>query len=116
VDGVIAINQCTPNNGRVSLEITDDINTADEVDFASNLELYPNPAGSAATFSFSLQSESEYGLKIINAMGQVVYSQDGRGSEGANSLELNLEKFSSGLYIVQLVQDGSRKQLNLIKR
>ncbi len=46
----------------------------------------------------------------------MVYSSEGNASAGINTIELNLEKLSSGLYIVQLVQDGNRQQLNMIKR
>jgi hypothetical protein len=116
VDGVVAINQCTSGNAREAIEIVDDINTADEVEIGGILELYPNPAAESATFNFSSQNESAYGLKIINAMGQSVYSTEGKATEGANTLELNLENLSKGLYIVQLVQDGSRQQVNLIKK
>ena len=41
---------------------------------------------------------------------------EGKAIEGANTIELNLEKLSSGMYIVQLVKDGSRQQVSLIKQ
>jgi uncharacterized protein YjbI with pentapeptide repeats len=116
VDGVLAINQCTSGNTREAVEIVDDIQTADELEIAGLLELYPNPASESATFTFSSQNASAYGLKIINAMGQSVYSTEGSATEGANTIELNLENLSKGLYIVQLVQDGSMQQVNLIKK
>jgi hypothetical protein len=116
LDGVVAINQCTSGNTREAIEIVDDIQTADEVEITGNLELYPNPAAESATFSFSSQNESAFGLKIINAMGQFVYSTEGMATEGANNIDLKLENLSKGLYIVQLVQDGSMKQMSLVKK
>lgn len=116
VDGVVAINQCAASNARMSVEITDDINTADEVELAEILELYPNPASSSATFSFSSQTESSYEVNIVNALGQVVYRSEGKSTQGGNTLDLNLETLKPGLHIVQLVQDGSRQQVNLMKR
>jgi hypothetical protein len=80
------------------------------------MSLYPNPASQTATLSFGSAKESDYQVRVINALGQSVYSAEGKAIEGANTLELNLEKLSSGLYIVQLVQDGSRQQVSLIKR
>jgi hypothetical protein len=80
------------------------------------MSLYPNPASQMATLNFSSANESAYSLRVTNTLGQVVYSNEGKASEGTNTIGLNLEKLSSGLYIVQLVKDGTRKQVNLIKR
>ena len=116
LDGVVAINQCAASNARMSVEMNDDINTADEVELAGILELYPNPASGSATFTFSSQTESSYEVNIVNALGQVVYRSEGKSTQGANTLDLNLETLKPGLHIVQLVQDGSRQQVNLMKR
>jgi len=116
VDGVVAINQCAASNARMSVEMIDDINTADEVELAGILALYPNPTSGSATFTFSSQTESSYVVNIVNALGQVVYRSEGKSTQGANTLDLNLENLKPGLHIVQLVQDGSRRQVNLIKR
>jgi hypothetical protein len=80
------------------------------------ISLYPNPANQMATLNFTSAKQSDYQIRVINALGQSVYSAEGKASEGANTIDLNLEKLSSGLYIVQLVKEGSRQQLNLIKK
>jgi hypothetical protein len=80
------------------------------------MSLYPNPASQTATLSFGSSRDSDYQIRVINALGQSVYSAEGKATEGANTIDLNLEKLSSGLYIVQLVKEGSMKQVNLIKR
>jgi len=80
------------------------------------MSLYPNPAVNSATLNFSTANAGDYQIRVINTLGQSVYSTKGKATEGANTLELNLEKLSSGLYIVQMVQDGSRQQVNMIKR
>jgi hypothetical protein len=80
------------------------------------IRLYPNPASQTAMLSFGSAKESDYQIRVINSLGQLVYSTDGRASEGINAIELNLEKLSSGLYIVQLVQTNGIKQVNLIKK
>ena len=116
VDGVVAINQCTSGNTRAAVEIVDDINTADEIEIAGIMELYPNPASKSANFTFSSQDDSAYELKIVNSLGQVVYSAEGMATEGANTINLNLEALKPGLHIVQLVKEGSKQQVNLMKR
>jgi hypothetical protein len=80
------------------------------------MSLYPNPAVNSATLNFSTANAGDYQIHVINAFGQSVYSTKGKSSEGANTLELNLQNLSTGLYIVQLVQDGRRQQVNFIKQ
>jgi hypothetical protein len=80
------------------------------------MSLYPNPASQMATLNFSSAKEGDYQIRVINALGQSVYSAEGKATEGANTLELNLQNLSTGLYIVHLVQDGSIQQVNLIKK
>jgi hypothetical protein len=53
---------------------------------------------------------------VINALGQSVYSTEGKATEGANNIELNLETLKPGLHIVQLVKEGSRQQVSLVKK
>jgi hypothetical protein len=117
---VRAGNACGTNATAKSLAVTlmacreaveEVVETIDE-----SITLYPNPAVNSATLNFSTANAGDYQVHVINALGQSVYSTKGKASEGANTLELNLEKLSIGLYIVQLLQDGSRQQLNMIKR
>jgi hypothetical protein len=80
------------------------------------MSLYPNPAVNSTTLNFSTANAGDYQVRVINALGQSVYSAEGKATEGANTIDLNLEKLSSGLYIVQLVKEGSRQQVSLIKQ
>ena len=118
--GTVAV---TKNNGcGVSLPSTKAVSSlacreaVDEVAETEQMSLYPNPAVNSATLNFSSAKEGDYQIRVINALGQLVYSSEGKASEGANTIELNLEKLSSGMYIVQLVRNGNRQQVNLIKK
>ena len=117
---VKAGNSCGTNATAKSLAVARTAGCREAVDGENQepeaMSLYPNPASQTATLSFGSSRESDYQIRVINALGQSVYRAEGKAIEGANTFELNLEKLSSGLYIVQLVQDGSRQQLNMIKR
>ena len=102
---------------RFSLILAEQVLTGSENNLVQKkLSLHPNPASKVATLNFSSSKGSAYSLRVINSIGQSVYSTDGMAAEGTNTIKLNLEKLSSGLYIVQLVQDGRIQQLNMIKR
>jgi hypothetical protein len=118
---VKAGNACGTNGTSRSLAVTLSLACREAVDEVAEtinetIRLYPNPASQKATLSFGSAKESDYQIRVINALGQSVYSSEGKATEGANTLELNLEALKPGLYIVQLVQDGNRQQLNMIKR
>jgi hypothetical protein len=78
--------------------------------------IMPNPMEKEALVRFESKGGALYKLHVINSLGQLVYSTEGKASEGVNAIELNLENLSKGLYIVQLVQNNGIKQLNLIKK
>jgi hypothetical protein len=115
---VKAGNACGTNATAKSLAVTLVAcrNAVEEMVAPDQMSLYPNPASQVATLKFSSATESAYSLRVINSLGQSVYSSEGQASEGNNAIELNLEKLSSGLYIVQMVKEGSRQQVSLIKQ
>jgi hypothetical protein len=118
---VKAGNACGTNSTAKALAVTLSVSCREAVEeiaetLTETISLYPNPAVNSATLSFRTARESDYQVRVINALGQSVYSSEGKATEGANTIDLNLEKLSSGLYIVQLVQGGSKQQLSLIKR
>ena len=114
---VKAGNACGTNATARSLAVARTAGCREAVEeVVETMSLYPNPASQMATLNFSSAKEGDYQIRVINALGQSVYSSEGKASEGTNAVEMNLEKLSSGLYIVQLVQDGSKQQVNLIKK
>jgi hypothetical protein len=114
---VKAGNACGTNATARSLAVARTAGCREAVEeVAETMSLFPNPASQMATLNFSSANESAYSLRVTNTLGQVVYSSEGKAIEGANTIELDLEKLSSGMYIVQLVKEGTSKQVNLIKR
>lgn len=64
--------------------------------------LYPNPASDHLQIGF-INSDEKY-LSIVNASGQLVYSQTVRGHE----VTINLNNFKKGLYTLLLYDNGKR--------
>jgi hypothetical protein len=114
---VKAGNACGTNATARSLAVTLSVACREAVaDEVETISLYPNPASEMATLNFSAVKEGDYQIQVINALGQSGYRMEGKAFEGSNTVDLNLETLKPGLHIVQLVQDGSRQQVNLIKR
>lgn len=70
-----------------------------------NFSIFPNPAASSATITYAL-SEASLGIRItlMNAIGQemLVVNNSGTQSEGVYTVPVNLNGFSSGIYMVQV--------------
>lgn len=88
--------------------------TARSMDMAneSNFELmlYPNPATSEATISFSLAGDArDVSLSIYDMLGRVVEERTIRQVSGSHQESIVLHGYEKGLYQV-VIQDGNARQ------
>ncbi len=76
----------------------------DESNGADGISVYPNPAQTEFTISNTDKSAS-YSVRILDVMGREVYSSNFSGN-----LKINVEKFSKGVYYVEMknVQTGTQ--------
>lgn len=78
----------------------------------SALQLYPNPNTGTFTISGSTQYSGEISLDIINAVGQSVYHNDIKASNGSIDEVINLDAtIPSGIYMLRLSADNSIRTL-----
>ncbi len=67
------------------------------------LPSYPNPFNSIATLHYALRDDCPVDLKIYNMMGQLIYSKSyNQQKAGYYHHSVDLNSFSSGLYIIQV--------------
>jgi hypothetical protein len=78
-------------------------------------EVYPNPARNEATVSFSTRLVySGMDIELIDLAGRVLWSQQQRNiAPGQHLVELPINQWSAGTYMVAVTLDGRRftKQL-----
>ncbi len=77
----------------------------------------PNPANNESAITFYLPSENEILLNVTNVMGEIVYSQSQKETEGTHSINMDVHNWSAGVYYYQL-QVGKQmatKKLVVIK-
>ena len=74
---------------------------------ASSFSIYPNPTSGSATIQVSGNS----GVKIMNALGNVVLQQD---SINSDSFLIDLSAQPSGMYIVETIVNGAITSQKLI--
>lgn len=89
----------------------------DEQTELEDLSIYPNPAANMATISFSSPSGNQAAITIYNMLGEVVSTTIEQVVTGLNLVEVDLNAFESGNYIVQVqLGDGIiTSKLEIIK-
>jgi len=77
---------------------------------SNEMMVYPNPARSVVTIEYSIQTEGEVVLKLMNALGEEVQLIfNGNMESGVYSETLDLSEFQSGVYFIELHTSSGRK-------
>lgn len=79
------------------------------------VNIYPNPASNNTTISVNLTKESTVQVAIYAVDGSLVANRDYGQLNGAMSLPVDLSKFTSGMYFVNVIIDGNASVIKLIK-
>ncbi len=72
---------------------------------ASKLLIYPNPVVDVLNIEFEFRNNQKVELKIVNILGEVMYSEKVNQSELSYSNKFDFSKFSKGLYFIKLKLD-----------
>ena len=83
--------------------------------FSDNtISIFPNPVTDFLTIKFATKNENNIQVIIRNALGIIEYS--GIYPKGALEQQINLESFSTGIYLVELMEnDVMRYQGKVVK-
>jgi agmatine/peptidylarginine deiminase len=69
---------------------------------------WPNPAKETIQIGFKLVQTETTSIRLMNLNGQIVYENNlGETQAGMHKLELNVSEFKKGMYIYQLLIEGS---------
>ncbi len=90
--------------------------TTVEAATSSNLLVYPNPTAGNATVVFGTEIGGKYTINVLNALGQVVYSQTASSTTGENTHAIDISELSSGLYFINLLEESGMRSLRLVKK
>ncbi|MBI3134071.1 MAG: DUF839 domain-containing protein [Bacteroidetes bacterium] len=73
----------------------------------SNLRVFPNPASSSVTFTYTLSTNAAVTLSLMDLAGHVVLTDDfGTQQEGSYSKTVNVSDVANGLYFYTLSVNG----------
>ncbi len=80
----------------------------------TGISLFPNPANQTTSIKFTLTQGSDVVLNIYNAVGQLVSTENkGTYAVGEQSILLGTEMLENGMYVIELVSEGSKSVTRL---
>lgn len=85
-----------------------------EQEYFSSLNLFPNPADSRSEISYTLNASSNVKIEVYNIVGEkaaTVFS--GFQNAGEQSMSIDTQKLSNGIYFVKLTSGSSEKTIKL---
>jgi hypothetical protein len=74
----------------------------DELETVNNLNAYPNPFSNKTVVSFNADDNGIYSSRLVNVVGQEVYSESLNVVSGNNTTEIKNNNFSKGIYFYTL--------------
>ncbi|MCZ2393034.1 MAG: T9SS type A sorting domain-containing protein [Chitinophagales bacterium] len=92
-----------------------DIELADNV--ANNnqttiLSVYPNPTDGLTTIEMSVaQEKADFQIKVINTLGQVMYSEILPLVKGKNKFVIDAQKFAQGAYMISITNKATLESM-----
>ncbi len=78
------------------------VSSVQELTSLDALMLAPNPVSTELNVTFSLEETTELNVSVLNAVGQVINSNNASYAAGANFLNINTGDFANGMYFLQI--------------
>ncbi|MES2678821.1 MAG: T9SS type A sorting domain-containing protein [Bacteroidota bacterium] len=85
-----------------------------QLNSVSNSFIYPNPATNNALLAIELNRATTIKISIVNVLGQVVKNLDAKSPTGANTIGIDLNGLSKGIYLVNIDANGASATKKLI--
>jgi hypothetical protein len=83
----------------------------------SSMSLYPNPANANTNLAFTVANKGKVIIRIFNVTGQMVAEVANQEfAAGNHNMEISLDKFNAGIYVVNMISaDGTATQKMIVK-
>ncbi|MBI3502387.1 MAG: T9SS type A sorting domain-containing protein [Bacteroidetes bacterium] len=82
--------------------------------FITNLAVYPNPASSDVSLTFSVEAGVDMKISVMDMLGRMVMDKKYSAAEGANTISMDVSSFNEGIYILTINDDKNSEKRRLI--
>ncbi len=87
-------------------EFTEDFTTFSLENLSSsNIRAFPNPSSEITNISVTLENTQVISIKLINTIGQELYSMTNKLNAGTSNFKINLSTFDAGIYFYTVSND-----------
>ena len=85
-------------------------------DLQTNIEaiIFPNPATEKTDLIFSAKEKGSALIRIVDISGRIVWNEKIQTADGKNTLEIVVNQFATGTYIIELTAEGVVSHLRLV--
>ena len=80
----------------------------------NNLDVYPNPSRDIFNVSFTSEDVQDLQVRVINVIGEVVYTEDLSQFVGAYTKQVDLQSYTKGVYFLEITTDNGVVNKKLI--
>jgi enterochelin esterase-like enzyme len=89
--------------------------TSVENEYSPSSSIYPNPADDRTTLAINIETTSTLSARMLDITGRTILNiYDGKAEQGLFTKQIDLYGIPSGVYLIELQIDGSRKVEKLI--
>jgi hypothetical protein len=88
------------------IHITYDATGIDDLNAASGVSVYPNPARETTTVRIELDGTSEVQMQVINVLGQEVFARNYGELTGTQLIPFSARGLEQGVYMINVTIDG----------
>ena len=78
----------------------------DELSSINSLDVYPNPSRDVFNVSFTSETKQSIEVRIVNLLGEIIFTDDLESFEGECAHSFNLSEYSKGVYLLELDTDS----------
>ena len=80
----------------------------------NNLDIYPNPSRDIFHVSFTSEDVQDLEVRVINVVGEVVYTENLEQFVGEYTKAIDLESYTKGIYFLEITTDNGVVNKKLI--
>ena len=115
---ILCVNTLLPNdqntsNDQICLNVYANIKNIKNYKFKL-FQNIPNPTNKSTTINYFLPKSGKAIFKVVNIVGEIIYSKEYKSIQGKNRIELDISNFDSGVYYYSLEFEGVLKVKKMI--
>jgi hypothetical protein len=103
----VSVVQVLPFSG---LKSPDSDRESNPIDENTAFSIFPNPGIGTGTLSFELAKEEDYSVILFDLSGKIVWTFQGTGDAGTNTLPISLTNVPSAVYFLDFQSESLKKQ------